>query len=222
MSQSILQRTTPAVKNLIIINALAYFAQTVISQTPWGRVEDVFALHYHKSMLFKPFQILTHMFMHGGIFHLLFNMLALWMFGVILERVWGTKRFLIFYFICGVAAAFAQMLSYAYFFKDVNMSVASDASAMATFSAALGASGAVMGVAAAFARLFPNTPLFIFPLPVPIKAKWAILGFFAFSVFSGVANVSGDNIAHFAHLGGGIAGYLLTIFWNRNNKQQFY
>ena len=200
MSESILQRTTPAVKNLIIINALAYFAQQVVTETPWGSLTEMFALHSIRTEWFKPYQVITHMFMHGSLFHLLFNMLALWMFGTILERIWGTKRFLIFYFICGFAAAITQMF---------------------TFTPAIGASGAIMGVAAAFAVLFPNTPLFIFPIPFPIKAKWAILGYFAFDLFSGIAQVSGDNIAHFAHLGGGIAGFLLTKYFNRN-RRNFY
>ena len=115
------QRTTPIVLNLIIINALAFLAQSVLGgMDQLNRVNDLFALHHYKSTEFRPYQLVTHMFMHGGIFHLLFNMLALWMFGTMIENVWGPKRFLVFYLVCGLGAALAQMGSYAFDFWQID------------------------------------------------------------------------------------------------------
>jgi membrane associated rhomboid family serine protease len=194
------QRTTPIVLNLIIINALVYMAQ-VFFDGPDGRVTNLLALYPIKSGFFEPYQVVTHMFTHGGIGHILFNMFALWSFGSMLERVWGPKRFLIFYLACGLAAAAAQLIF--------------------TNDAAVGASGAIMGLLAAFAYLFPNTQLIIFPFPVPVKAKWAIMVIAAIDLFGGVYP-TGSNIAHFAHLGGLVMGLVLVIIWNKTNKSTFY
>lgn len=222
------QRTTPVVLNLIIINTLAYFAQVAFGgSSDLNSVNDLFALHHYKSDVFKPHQVITHMFMHGSIFHLLFNMIALWMFGTMIERVWGPKRFIIFYFICGIGAALAQMGSYAYEFWQIDHSVIS-AELNAQYQLALrigctvGASGAIMGVLAAFGYLFPNTQLFIMPIPFPVKAKWAILGIIALDVFGGISKTPGDSIAHFAHVGGALIGFLIVLYWNKTNKQTFY
>jgi membrane associated rhomboid family serine protease len=222
------QQTTPIVLNLIIINVLVYFAQVVTG----GNMEpnsaaDLFALHHYKSTYFQPYQIVTHMFMHGGFFHLLFNMFALWMFGTHVERVWGPKRFLIFYFICGLGSAFFQMGSYAHDFWQIDHNVLSPEvydqyQSILRSSYTVGASGAIMGILAAFGYLFPNTEMIIIPIPVPIKAKWAISGMIALDVFGGVVKVQGDNIAHFAHLGGAVIGFLLVFFWNKINKKTFY
>jgi membrane associated rhomboid family serine protease len=222
------QQTTPIVLNLIIINVLVYFAQVVTggNQEP-NTAGDLFALHHYKSTYFQPYQIVTHMFMHGGFFHLLFNMFALWMFGTHVERVWGPKRFLIFYFICGLGSAFFQMGSYAHDFWQIDHNVLSPEvydqyQAILRSSYTVGASGAIMGILAAFGYLFPNTEMIIIPIPVPIKAKWAISGMIALDVFGGVVKVQGDNIAHFAHLGGAVIGFLLVFFWNKTNKKSFY
>jgi membrane associated rhomboid family serine protease len=163
------------------------------------------------------------MFMHGGLMHLLFNMLGLWMFGTTIERVWGPKRFLIFYFICGVGAALAQLAAYAYDFRGVD-AYSSDVQMYLTsqYTATVGASGAIMGILAAFGYLFPNTTLFIMPIPFPVKAKWAIIGIIAIDIFSGLSRIQGDNIAHFAHVGGAVIGFLIVLYWNKTNKQTFY
>lgn len=222
------QQTTPIVLNLVIINVLVYLAQMVTG----GDVEpnaaaDLFALHHYKSTYFQPYQIVTHMFMHGGFFHLLFNMFALWMFGSMVERVWGPKRFLIFYFICGLSAAFFQLGSYAYDFWQYDHRVLGE-DLYTLYQANLrngytvGASGAIMGILAAFGYLFPNTEMIIIPIPVPIKAKWAISGMIALDVFGGVVKVQDDNIAHFAHVGGAAVGFLLVLIWNKSNKKTFY
>lgn len=203
------QRTTPIVLNLIIINVLVWIAQLIFDKTS-GLTEKI-ALYSYDSGLFKPYQLVTHMFAHasydeGGdivFFHILFNMYALWMFGTVLERTWGPKRFLIFYLACGLAAGVAQM-----FLVHLGMSV--------------GASGAIMGLLAGFGYLFPNTQFFIIPIPFPIKAKYLVAIVAAIDLFGGLHPGGADNIGHFAHLGGLVMGLLLVIIWNKTNKKTFY
>lgn len=195
------QRTTPIVLNLIIINALVYLVQYLFDG-PEEKITRILALFPYNTTYFKPYQLVTHMFAHGGFFHLFFNMFVLWMFGSLLERAWGPKRFLIFYFICGIAAGITHLA-----LENVP---------------AVGASGAIMGLFAAFAYLFPNTELIIFPIPVPVKAKYAIALMAAYDLFGGVYPSSGGNIAHFAHLGGLVMGLILVIIWNKTDKKTFY
>jgi membrane associated rhomboid family serine protease len=154
---------------------------------------------------FRPYQLFTHMFTHDDIGHIFFNMFNLWMFGRVLESVWGSKKFLIFYLVCGVGAAVAH-LAFQYFTGGE------------TF--AIGASGAVMGVMVGFAFLFPNTELMFIFFPIPIKAKWIILIMVAFDLFGGIGAT--DGIAHWAHLGGAATGFGLVYFWNKTNKKTFY
>jgi membrane associated rhomboid family serine protease len=194
------QRSTPIVINLIIINALVWVAQLLLDKSIG--LTDKIALIPYKYDNFKPYQIVTHMFAHGSWMHIIFNMLALWSFGTLLEKAWGPKRFLIFYLACGLAAGVAHLL-----LENV---------------AAVGASGAIMGLFAAFAYLFPNTQLLVFPLPFPIKAKFAVAIMAAIDLFGGVYPVMGGNIAHFAHLGGLVMGFILVIVWNKTNKKNFY
>lgn len=155
-------------------------------------------------------------------------MYALWMFGSIVERVWGPKRFLIFYFLCGIGAAAAQMLSYAYTFRGVpSVSLLSPEYREGIQNVwrgyvTVGASGAIMGVVAAFGYLFPNTELMIIPIPIPIKAKWLVIGYILFDLFSGIAGSAGDDVAHFAHVGGALTGFLIVLIWNKTNKRTFY
>ena len=200
MSLRSLQRDTPVVFNLIIINTLVFIAQLVFKEQ--GLTEHL-ALWPAFSPEFRPYQIVTHMFTHSPdqIFHILFNMYALWMFGSVLEKVWGPKRFFIFYFICGFAAAVAQMFL--------------------TSSPAVGASGAIMGLFAAFAYLFPNVKFFILPFPFPIKAKFMIAIMAAIDLFGGF-NAGSDNVAHFAHLGGMAMGFVLVLIWGRPKNQNLY
>ena len=226
--RSSIRNTSPIVTNLIIINSLVFFAQMAFGGLePMNKVNDLFALHHYKSDAFRPYQLVTHMFMHGGFFHLFLNMLGLWMFGGLMEKIWGPKRFLIFYFICGLAAALAQMASYSYAFWGIDHSILSNEDALfyqeiLLRNATIGASGAIMGILAAYGYTFPNTQLFIMPIPFPIKAKWAIIGIIAMDVFGGIANSSNDDIAHFAHVGGAIAGFLIVLYWNKKNKTNFY
>lgn len=193
------QKIPPVVLNLIIINAIVFLAQLVFDST-W-QLTDRIALYPYNSGFFEPYQLVTHMFAHGGWLHIIFNMYALWLFGSVLERIWGPKKFLIFYLLCGLAAGLTQM-----FFVSTG--------------AAIGASGAIMGLLAGFAYTFPNTEFFIIPIPFPIKAKWMAAIYACIDLFGGFSG--GDGIAHFAHLGGLAMGLILVIIWNKTDKKTFY
>lgn len=205
------EKFPPAVKNLIAVNVVVWVAQLLFDER-FGLTAKL-GLWPIGNPYFKPWQIVTHMFAHAAsgpsmFLHILFNMFTLWMFGRILENVWGSKRFLIFYMICGLGAAAAHLGMQYY------MGGADDV--------AVGASGAVFGVLVAFAMTFPNTELYLMFIPVPIKAKWAVIGLIALDLFGGVSQVSGDNIAHFAHLGGALTGFILLKVWNKNNRTTLY
>jgi len=265
----------PVVKNIIIINVLmllgTYFLQNIYDFT------SHFALYYPASDYFKPHQFITHMFMHGGLTHLFFNMFALWMFGRVLESIWGSKRFLFYYFFTGIGAAalhtFVNYLEispmqhayqlyisnpspdafikfideYSGFFHDyypgfeikiqnfitswqqdpsnINFLNETDDFIHQAIEARMniptvGASGAVFGVLLAFGMLFPNTELMLLFPPVPIKAKWFVLGYGAIELYLGLTQ-PGSNIAHFAHLGGMLFGFILIKYWNKS-KKTFY
>lgn len=195
------QSTTPVVLNLIIINALVYLAQKVFDGS-FGLTEKLVLWSYDTG-LFEPYQLVSHMFAHSpnSIFHILFNMYALWLFGSVLERTWGAKKFLIFYLVCGLAAGVTQMFL--------------------TTGAALGASGAVMGLLAGFAYTYPNVEFYIFPLPFAIKAKWLVVIYAAIDIFGQFSGVGG-NVAHFAHLGGLVMGLILVFIWGKKNKRNSY
>ena len=211
----------PITKNLIIINVLVFLAQMMLGLT------DKLVLYPIRDVSFEPYQIATHMFSHGGIMHILFNMFALWMFGRTLENMWGPKRFLLFYLISGIGAAALhlgiQEIAWQRannFILEGNIEAAENAAR--SLGPMLGASGAVMGIVVAFAYLFPNTELFIMFIPVPVKAKWAVIGFVAIDLFFGLANMSNDNVARFAHLGGALTGFILVLIWNKNSRNRFY
>jgi membrane associated rhomboid family serine protease len=222
------QRTTPVIKNLIILNALAYLVQVTLGREN-PLITFMGSLHLYKSEYFRPYQLVTHMFLHdpNNIGHILFNMFGLWMFGSILERSWGPKRFLIFYLICGVGAGLISLLAlnyqYEQYLHGVTALPAIYQNDIGNFlnEPMLGASGAIMGVFAAFGYLFPNTQLFIMFVPIPIKAKYAIPGLVLLDLFGGIYNAS-DGIAHFAHLGGALVGFLLVLYWNKKDRETFY
>ena len=233
------------IKNLLIINGIVFLAQNTIGERFFS-MEDLFALHTFQSSLFKPWQLVTHLFMHGNLGHIFSNMLALWMFGSVLENHWGPKRFLSFYFACGIGAALAHMS--VLFIENQNMLNAfhhlsnSDADVqafvnkyppMATVNtlqglidsrlneATIGASGAVFGCLAAFGYLFPNTLIYFYFL-IPIKAKWFVLLYAGFELYSAVRDTAGDNVAHVAHLGGALVGLVMVYMWNKKNRNTFY
>ena len=235
---------TPTItKNLIIINILCIFAATVAGE--YGvNLNDVLGLHYVGSEKFRLYQLITYMFMHSGFEHIFFNLFAVWMFGRILETVWGPKRFLFYYIACGIGAGLVQEVTLYFEFKDYMADMAQfmqyPSGAMISINGiarsaeqwivlcqqvinapTVGASGAVYAILLAFGMLFPNQEMFIFPLPMPIKAKWLIIGYFVLEIYLGLTG--NDGIAHFAHLGGMIFGFLFIMYW-RNNRQngQFY
>ncbi|MEO5907680.1 MAG: rhomboid family intramembrane serine protease [Ginsengibacter sp.] len=203
------QSSTPVVLNLIIINAIVFVAQLVLDKTGtdvtggnnFGWLTSRIGLWSVDTGLFKPYQLVTHMFAHGGFFHILFNMYALWLFGSALEKMWGPKRFLIFYFVCGLAAGVAEMF-------------------LVPIGFAIGASGAIMGLLAAFAYTFPNVQFYILPIPFPIKAKYLAILYAAFDLF-GQFSGFGGNVAHFAHLGGLVMGLVLSIIWKKSERRNY-
>lgn len=228
---------TPAVSNLIIINVLVYVAQVLITNpfnfTDWGM------LHYFTAHDFKPHQLVTSFFLHdpeingqgAGIFHILFNMFTLWMFGTEIERYLGSKRFLIFYFICGIGASlFIELMIpfsasiFAHSSEGLLYNMPTDViiEQYKQQYAALGASGAVMGVMAAYAHLFPNRELYFMIIPIPFKAKFIIPFLIFTDLFLGVRQFKGDNVGHFAHVGGALIGFLIILFWNKTNRKTFY
>ena len=235
--------TPPVVKNLIILNVVFLIANYLFQYVGRGvNLNFYLGLFYFQSPLFKPWQIVTHMFMHGSFFHLFFNMWALWIFGKTLESVWGSKRFLIYYFVTGFGAMFFHTLvNYIVWAPDVaavklfynvdriNIRLLNEilqpgnqfnAVGNALRIPTVGASGAVFGVLLAFGMLFPNTPLFIIPFPFPIKAKWLAIGYGALEIYLGFTQ-PGSNIAHFAHVGGMIFGFILIKYWNKHTRN-FY
>ena len=198
------------IKNLLIINGLVFLAQnTFAGSTSSFSFEDYFALHAWQSDLYKPWQLITHMFLHGDFSHILGNMFALWMFGSILENVWGPKRFLLFYMLCGVGAAVIHLAILSY--QLVPLTTQYD---RLLNSATLGASGAVFGILIAFVYLFPNTYIYIYFL-FPVKAKWLGIAYFAFELYKGIENSAGDNVARWAHVGGALIGFILVYIWKK-------
>ncbi|MCX6251749.1 MAG: rhomboid family intramembrane serine protease [Bacteroidetes bacterium] len=222
----------PVVKNLLIINGL-FFLATLSFQSAFGiDLENILGLHYFKSQYFQPYQLVTYMFLHANFSHIFFNMFALWMFGYLLENVWGPKKFLTYYMVCGIGAALVQLAinwwrlssletlvqSYSQFpeeyarLKDMYQQVIN--------TPTIGASGAVYGILLAFGVMFPNMLVYIYFL-FPIKAKWIVIIYGALELFSGISNNPSDNVAHFAHLGGMLFGLLLIFFWKRRSRHTY-
>lgn len=263
---------TPIVRNLLIINVIM-FVITAVMPLAIGGVElyRLLAFHYYESDYFRPHQLITYMFLHGGFGHIFFNMFAVFMFGKVLEQVWGPKRFLIFYMVTGIGAGIIHMgytafemyriaddvavfaasgnadsfLSiakdhFAGIYDPTYVSQVYDGLSAGQFGAeaeamegirewteykmdipTVGASGAVFGLLLAFGMLFPNTPLMLIFLPIPIKAKYFVMLYAGFELFMGIQDRPGDNVAHFAHLGGALFGFILVKLWSRD-RANFY
>jgi len=227
----------PVVKNLIFINALFFLATEFLLRDQFyfdgfqdQGLQGVFGLWPINHENFRPYQIFTHMFTHAGLGHIFFNMFGLWMFGRVLESVWGSKKFLLFYLVCGIGAALAHMtVAYFQYEKVLDMIEMMKATGQTEYLDivqsgayyAVGASGAVMGVMVGFAYLFPNTELMLLFPPIPIKAKWLILIMIGFDLFGGLGRTS-DGVAHWAHLGGAAVGFIMVYIWNKTNKKTFY
>jgi len=217
-------------KNLLIVNLLAFAATWVLQQ----RGIDLTALgglHFFMASDFHVYQFVTYMFLHGGFTHILFNMFALWMFGSVIERVWGPKKFFFYYMVCGLGAGITQeLVQYAtYMYEGLAayqyVNVGGQQMAMESYInlwTTIGASGAVYGILLAFGMIFPNERLFIIPFPFPIKAKWLIVGYIAIELFSAMSG-PGDGVAHMAHLGGMLFGFLLIRYWRNHpdSSQRF-
>ena len=232
------------VKNLLIINGL-FFLATWTLQNQGIDLTKMFALHQFQSPDFRPHQLITHMFMHGGFTHLLFNMFALWMFGKTLENMWGGKRFLTYYMITGFGAALIYVgyiqLQIANITAELNPELINqviNATNNTKISAEpsqflsmqklynlinvpmVGASGAVYGLLLAFGMLFPNSLIYLY-FAIPVKAKYFVGGLGILALISGIGNNPGDNIAHFAHLGGMIFGIILLKYWKKKGDIYF-
>ena len=222
----------PVTKNLIIINLLFLVASLVLPKVGIDLVQ-LLGLHFPGVKDFYPFQFVTYMFMHDthSFAHVFFNMFGVYMFGRVLENVWGPKRFLTFYLVTGIGAGIVQELVWAY-------SVQSFASANGltlfelvrmdpslNMMITIGASGSVFGILLAFAMLFPNVPLFLMFIPIPIKAKYFVVFYGLAELFMGVSSFGGDTVAHFAHLGGMLFGFFMVRYWKKkdaDNGKYFY
>lgn len=257
----------PVVKNLLIINGLCFLATLTMESTFGIDLVKIFGLYYFRSELFQPYQFVTYMFLHADFWHIFYNMFALWMFGYLLENVWGSKRFLTFYVVTGIGAAITQTLVNYWHFSSIDAAALAynQAPSLNAFTAfvsshfpqyyenggtvrnfisswslapsspeymrqsveyvnqlinlridipTIGASGAVFGILLAFGWMFPNMLVYIYFL-FPIKAKWIVILYGAFELFSGISNNPSDNVAHFAHLGGMFFGFFLLLYWKR-------
>lgn len=237
------------IKNLLIINTLIFLAQTTFKAPGDFNFNDNLALHTWQSELFKPWQFFTYMFLHGSWSHLLGNMFVLWMFGSTLENLWGPNRFLVFYLVSGLGAALCHM-GVLYFenhqmiaqlnaidsapalqnfiakYGDgyrvpLNIEAASELTQLRLDVPTLGASGAVFGCLAAFGYLFPDDYIYIY-FAIPIKVKWFVIVYIGGELMLQIQNSAGDSIAHVAHLGGALVGFLMVYFWNKNNRRKIY
>lgn len=188
-----------ATKNIIVINALLFLAMKMVDKFNW----NMLGMFYFDTDYFRPFQVITYMFMHANISHIIFNMFAVFMFGSVLEHFWGVKKFLFYYFFTGIGAAIAQQLVW---YLSGNFG-----------GVTVGASGAVFGLLLAYGMMFPNEKIYLY-FAIPIKAKYFIVIYGLIELFMGVANFSGDNVAHFAHLGGLVFGLILMLYWRKKGR----
>ena len=240
--QNILSNIPPAVKVLLGINIGMFLLASLKPE-----LTQALGLYFFKSKLFRPYQIVSHMFMHGGFMHILFNMYALWLFGQVIERVWGTKKFFIYYFVTGFGAvvlhSFVEYIRFKGFIggiptEYVNLALSGKSSFNApiiyhqnlseimklALVPTVGASGAIFGLLLAFGMLFPNTELYLMFIPIPIKAKYFVIGYGLLELGLGLNNATSDNVAHFAHLGGMLFGFILIKIWEKkkNSGNGFY
>lgn len=213
----------PVVKNLLIINGILFLADLALSRFGID-LNGMLGLHFFLASDFHIFQLLTYMFMHGNFSHLFFNMFALWMFGNTLENIWGSKRFLVYYLLCGVGAGLMQEgVQYIEYVTSLshyqNVNLGGTIVPMAqylNYMTTVGASGAIYGLLLAFGMMFPNSMIYLYFF-VPIKAKWFVIGYAAIELLTGVFS-SGDHVAHFAHLGGMLIGLIIILIWKKKGR----
>ncbi len=234
------------VKNLLIINGLFFLTTIALDSTFHIDLVKYLGLHYPLSKDFGVWQLVTYMFMHGGFTHILFNMFALWMFGNTLENVWGPKRFLNYYLITGVGAGVIQLIVAWIRISSVEAGLSAEEIAIVIQEGAgvlsrgmnyenlgmrelnliintptVGASGAVFGILLAFGMMFPNSLIYVY-FAIPVKAKYFVMIYGAIELYMGFSNSEGDNVAHFAHLGGMIFGFFLITYWKKKGKLNSY
>ena len=217
-------RNIPVVtKNLLIINILVFIATYVVRGMNID-LNDILGLHFFLASDFRIWQFFTYMFMHGGFTHILMNMFMLWMFGMVVENVWGPRKFLFYYIVCGVGAGLCQELAqYGTYlveglanFESVKIgTTVLPMDVYLNMMNTVGASGAIYGVLLAFGMLFPEERMFIIPIPIPIKAKWIVMGSIVVELFSAIGT-SNDGVAHLAHLGGMLFGFILIRYWKKH------
>jgi membrane associated rhomboid family serine protease len=223
-------------KNLIIINVLCWIASLALPKVGINVIE-LLGLHIPGGGHFNPIQFVSYMFLHDthSFTHLLFNMFAVYMFGMTLERVWGGKRFLIFYLITGIGAGVIQELTWLWELRDLigagfervetGYGVVLPVKEFLGQFVTIGASGAVFGILLAFGMLFPNVPLYIMFIPIPVKAKYVMIGYGLIELLMGIVQINGDSVAHFAHLGGMLFGFIMVRYWKKKdagNGQYFH
>ena len=218
-------------KNLLIINGLAFLA-TFVLQMQGIDLANIGGLHFFMANDFHFYQLITYLFLHANFMHILSNMFGLWMFGCVIENVWGSKKFLFYYIVCGIGAGLCQELAqFGSFYLTISeqapgigfgelIAVGQQLSHQLNSWTTIGASGAVYAVILAFGMTFPNERLFIIPFPFPIKAKWFVLGYVAIEFFSAIGT-SADGVAHTAHLGGMLFGFLMIRYWNKHPNSSF-
>ena len=235
---SFLSSIPPVVKNLIAINIILWLASSL---TPGlfirlgvnTDLSEILGMHYWASSKFNPAQFVTYMFMHEGFWHIFLNMFGLYMFGSVLENLWGPKRFLIFYMFTGIGAGLVQQIFWTIEFQSLitamNDAISSNSAAPTAIIemkklflnspslVTVGASGSLFGLLLAFWWLFPEAKLMVFPLPIPIKARILIPLFGLYELYQGYLRNPNDNVAHFAHLGGMLFGAILILYWKKRN-----
>ena len=212
------------VKNLLIINGILFLADVVMARFGID-LNNILGLHFFMASDFHAYQLFTYMFMHGNFSHLFFNMFALWMFGATLEHIWGAKRFLLYYILCGLGAGLVQEgVQYIEYvvklsqYQSVNMGGGQiiPMAQYLNYMTTVGASGAIYGLLLAFGMMFPNSMIYLYFI-MPIKAKWFVIGYAVIELLTGVFS-TGDHVAHFAHLGGMLVGLIILLSWKKKGR----
>jgi membrane associated rhomboid family serine protease len=220
-----MNKLPPITKNLLIINVLCWMGTMALYK--YGiDLHKLCGLHFFLAPDFHIWQLVTYQFLHEGFTHLFLNMFAVWMFGRIMEMQWGSNRFLMFYLICGIGAGLTQELfqfvQYEITLSGIDPVTPEVVHALRVYMNAIltvGASGAVYGILLGYGMTFPENQLFIIPIPFPIKAKWLVVGYVVIELVLGLKNSAADNVAHFAHLGGMLAGFLMILYWRHKERK---
>jgi membrane associated rhomboid family serine protease len=217
-------RNLPIVtRYLLIANFVIYLLAAVLQRYNID-LNAIGGLHYYAAQSFHWWQPFTYMFLHANLSHIFFNMFAVWMFAPMIEQQWGERRFLIYYLVCGLGAAFIQEVVWSLMLSNMSATYSSAALAQyAYYMNTIGASGAVFGILFAFGWLYPDVPMYILFIPVPIRARVFVIIYALIELFAGLGSVAGftaDNVAHFAHLGGMLFGWLLILYWKKTNWRE--